>query len=163
MNNSRDLSAIHRQHEISITSSAGGNKKRQLSSITGGLSNNIRATNRLYNFNKVDLKNSRLTQNKKFIRETFLGGTNKRYNRSTKTMNEIQQVEIIQMFTEIIIDMAKQLVYPILYKTLVYFYSPAIEVGELEKIKEWIIIELFQVLISGHVSTDLQRLMRFTT
>lgn len=67
------------------------------------------------------------------------------------------------MFTEIIIDMAKQLVYPILYKTLVYFYSPAIEVGELEKIKEWIIIELFQVLISGHVSTDLQRLMRFTT
>ena len=67
------------------------------------------------------------------------------------------------MFTEVIIDMAKALVFPIMYKTLVYFYSPAIEVSELEKVKEHIIIELFQVLISGHVSTDLQRLMRFTT
>ena len=87
------MSAIHRDHEISITSSAGAKSKkglRQLSSIGGGLNNNIRATNRLYNFNKVDLKNSRLTQNKKFIRETFLGGTHKRSNRSTKTMNEVQ-------------------------------------------------------------------------
>lgn len=59
------------------------------------------------------------------------------------------------MFTEQIIDMAKQLIYPIVYKTLIYFYSPAIEVSELEKVKEHIIIELFQVLISGNVSTEL--------
>ena len=75
--------------------------------LSTALSNNIRATNRLYNFQKVDLKNSRLTQNKKFIRETFLAGGARRGQRSGKTMNEVQQVEIIQMFTEQIIDMAK--------------------------------------------------------
>ena len=50
-----------------------------------------------------------------------------------------------------------------LYKTLVYFYSPAIEVAELERIKEMLIIELFQILISGKLAKDLQLLGRFTT
>jgi len=50
-----------------------------------------------------------------------------------------------------------------LYKTLVYFYSPAIEVAELEKIKEMLIIELFNILISGKLAKDLQLLGRFTT
>lgn len=44
-----------------------------------------------------------------------------------------------------------------------YFYSPAIEVAELEKIKEMLIIELFQILISGQLAKDLQLLGRFTT
>ena len=44
-----------------------------------------------------------------------------------------------------------------------YFYSPAIEVAELEKIKEMLIIELFQILISGQLAKELQLLGRFTT
>lgn len=92
----REMSAIN-SHDQTITNSTGGirkrivsqNKDRKASQLSNNLSSNIRATNRLYNFNKVDLRNSRLTQNKKFIRETFLAGTF-RSKRTKKEMNEIQ-------------------------------------------------------------------------
>mgnify|MGYP006106552729 FL=1 len=75
-----------------------------------------RGTNKLYDFKNVDLRQSRLTQNKKKIRDTFssaalhLRGTMAQKHLKLPTfraMNDTQRVEIIQMFTEQMMDICK--------------------------------------------------------
>jgi len=78
-------------------------------------------------------------------------------------MSKEEQTEVIQQFVDKVIEVAKQFIYPVLYKTVVYFYSKAIELKLLEQIKEPLIIEITQLIISGPLSHKLQQLGRFTT
>ena len=59
-----------------------------------------------------------------------------------KSLSETEQVEVIHLFAEKVNEVIKQFIYPVLYKTMVYFYLPAIDSRYLEAIREQIIIEV---------------------
>jgi hypothetical protein len=58
-----------------------------------------------------------------------------------------QKKEVIMFFNEKLNETIKQMLVPIFYKTLIWFYSPAIDPYYLNLFKEAIIIVLTQVFV----------------
>jgi len=71
-------------------------------------------------------------------------------------MTKEERIEVIQAFMDKIIEIIKQCIYPVLYKTFAYFYSTAIELKLIEQIKEPLIIEITQLIVQGDLSHKLQ-------
>jgi len=46
-------------------------------------------------------------------------------------------------------------IFPILYKSLVYFYSSSVEIKHLEDIKEELIIHISSLFISGDLALEI--------
>ena len=44
-----------------------------------------------------------------------------------KCISESEELEVIQLFQDKLLEVVKQLLYPVFFKTIVYFYSPAID------------------------------------
>lgn len=78
-------------------------------------------------------------------------------------MNEEQETEIIQLFTETIVENCRALVYPTLYKCLLYFFTPCVPIADLDQLKEELIAHLTHLLIKGYLARSLFKLFRFST
>lgn len=78
-------------------------------------------------------------------------------------MNEEQEIEIIQLFTENIVENCRSLIYPLLYKALLYFFTPCVTLPELEQLKEDLIGHLTHLLVRGPLARQLFKLFRYST
>lgn len=67
------------------------------------------------------------------------------------------------LFNEHLNMIIKQMIVPIFYKTLVWFYTPAIDPNFLNNYKEQLIIILTQVLVSDSLADQIITLNRFNT
>lgn len=58
-------------------------------------------------------------------------------------MSEEEEISLISLFTETLIATIKKFMYPIFYKTLVYFFSPAVGTQFIDQQKEQIILLIY--------------------
>mgnify|MGYP006891260700 CR=1 FL=1 len=94
----------------------------------------------------IDLRKSCIKQNKLKFRESMITRKTNAIAllnaKLKKNLSETEQIEVVHLFAEKINEVIKMFIYPVLYKTIVYFYLPAIDSKYLENIREQLINEI---------------------
>jgi hypothetical protein len=140
-------------------------------SVGGGAGGGLNLANirksKAINFKNIDLRNSIMRQCKARLRESVVSRRTSKMALgvliSQHPISEEQEIDVIQLFTDKVIDLIKQLIYPVLWRVVVAFYLPAIDSKYLESIKESIIITVTQIFVHGPLAAHLLSLGRFTT
>lgn len=78
-------------------------------------------------------------------------------------MSEDQKMDVICFFIDNIIQNCRELIFPMLYKCLVYFCTPCVNIADLEMLKEELIGHLTHLLIKDDLAKELFRLCRVAT
>ena len=118
---------------------------------------------RAINFAKLDMRNSVMKQNKLQFQKSFMIRQTHAKTHKQKQLDLSQMIEVVILFSERVNDVIKRMIVPVLYKTLIWFYSPAIDPTYLNGFREDLIITLTDVVVNGRLAEHLLSLHRFGT
>jgi hypothetical protein len=109
---------------------------------------------------KKDRRGTVLNSSKMRVRERF--GPSVLAKKPKSAMKEEQELEIIQLFAEHVIENCRALI-RMLYRCLLYFFSPCVPISELEMLQEAFLGHLTHLVIRGELAREVYRLCRLST